>query len=162
LTSEGPVIYSQERIGFRGKHFFMHKFRSMRIDAEQDGQPRFAAENDPRITPIGRFLRRSRIDELPQLWNVLCGDMSLVGPRPERPAFVEQFEQLIPYFRQRLFVKPGVTGHAQVRCRYSAALEDHQEKLEHDLFYIKNVSVWFDLSILLDTVKVVLLRIGSR
>lgn len=162
LTSNGPVIYSQERIGFRGKHFFMHKFRSMRIDAEQDGQPRFAAENDPRITPIGRLLRRSRIDELPQLWNVLHGDMSLVGPRPERPAFVAQFEELIPYFRQRLFVKPGVTGHAQVRCRYSAALEDHQEKLEHDLFYIKNVSVFFDLSILLDTVKVVLLRIGSR
>ncbi len=162
LTSPGPVIYSQERVGVWGKRFFMHKFRSMRIDAESDGLPKFAAENDPRVTWIGRLLRRSRIDELPQLWNVLRGDMSLVGPRPERPAFVEQLEEQIPYFRQRLFVKPGVTGHAQVRCRYSAALEDHQEKLEHDLFYIKNVSVFFDLSILLDTVKVVLLRIGSR
>jgi len=162
LTSPGPVIYSQERVGVWGKRFLMHKFRSMRIDAEADGLPKFAAENDPRVTRVGRFLRRSRIDELPQLWNVLRGDMSLVGPRPERPAFVEQLEGQIPYFRQRLFVKPGVTGHAQVHCRYSAALEDHREKLEHDLFYIKNVSVIFDLSILVDTVKVVLLRIGSR
>jgi len=162
LTSKGPVIYSQERVGAYGKPFLMHKFRSMRIDAEADGKPVFAAENDPRVTLVGRFLRRTRLDELPQLWNVLCGEMSLVGPRPERPIFVEQFEERIPYFRQRLFVKPGVTGHAQVRCRYSAALEDHQEKLEHDLFYIKNVSVLFDLSILIDTVKVVLLRIGSR
>ncbi len=161
-TSRGPVFYSQERLGLRGKHFSMHKFRSMRVDAEVNGLPQFASENDPRITTIGRFLRRTRIDELPQLWNVLRGDMSLVGPRPERPAFVAQFEQQIPYFRQRLFVKPGVTGHAQVRCRYSAALEDHQEKLEHDLFYIKNMSIVFDLSILIDTVKVVLLRIGSR
>lgn len=162
LTSRGPVIYSQERIGAYGEPFFMHKFRSMRLNAEADGKAVFAAENDPRVTFVGRFLRRTRLDELPQLWNVLRGEMSLVGPRPERPVFVEQFEERIPYFRQRLFVKPGVTGHAQVRCRYSAALEDHQEKLEHDLFYIKNVSVWFDLSILIDTVKVVLLRIGSR
>lgn len=162
LTSRGPVIYSQERVGVYGQRFSMHKFRSMRVDAEANGTAVFAAENDPRVTMVGRFLRRTRIDELPQLWNVLAGDMSLVGPRPERPVFVEQFEEQIPYFRQRLFVKPGVTGHAQVRCRYSAALEDHQEKLEHDLFYIKNVSILFDLSILLDTVKVVLLRIGSR
>lgn len=162
LTSRGPVIYSQERVGIRGKHFWMHKFRSMRIDAEADGLPKFAAENDPRVTLVGKFLRRSRLDELPQLWNVLCGDMSLVGPRPERPAFVAQFEEQIPYFRQRLFVKPGLTGHAQVRCRYSVAFEDHQEKLEHDLFYLKNMSLSFDLSILIDTVKVVLLRIGSR
>jgi sugar transferase (PEP-CTERM system associated) len=162
LGSRGPVIYSQERVGVGGKRFMIHKFRSMRIDAESDGLPKFAAENDPRITMVGKFLRRSRIDELPQLWNVLHGDMSLVGPRPERPTFVEQFEERIPYFRQRLFVKPGVTGHAQVRCRYSAALEDHQEKLEHDLFYIKNMSILFDLSVLIDTVKVVLLRVGSR
>jgi sugar transferase (PEP-CTERM system associated) len=162
LTSTGPVIYSQERVGAYGLHFLMHKFRSMRIDAEADGLPQFAAEDDPRVTLVGKFLRKTRVDELPQLWNVLRGEMSLVGPRPERPAFVEQFEQRIPFFRQRLFVKPGVTGHAQVRCRYSSALEDHQEKLEHDLFYIKNVSVLFDISILIDTVKVVLLRIGSR
>ncbi len=162
LDSKGPVIYSQERVGAFGHRFFMHKLRSMRLDAESDGVPKFAAEHDPRMTRVGRLIRRSRLDELPQLWNVLVGEMSLVGPRPERPAFVEQLEQQIPYFRQRLFVKPGVTGHAQVRCRYSAAIEDHQEKLEHDLFYIKNVSVWFDLSILVDTVKVVLLRVGSR
>lgn len=162
LTSHGPVIYSQERVGVWGKRFSMHKFRSMRIDAEADGLPKFASENDPRVTLVGKFLRRTRIDELPQFWNVLRGDMSLVGPRPERPAFVEQLEGQIPYFRQRLFVKPGVTGHAQVRCRYSAELEDHQVKLEHDLFYIKNVSIFFDLSILMDTVKVVLCRIGSR
>lgn len=162
LSSPGPVLYSQERVGVLGKRFWMHKFRSMRIDAEADGTPKFASENDPRVTTVGRFLRRTRIDELPQLWNVLQGDMSLVGPRPERPAFVEQLEEQIPYFHQRLFVKPGLTGHAQVRCRYSAAIEDHQEKLEHDLFYIKHVSVLFDLSILIDTVKVVVMRIGSR
>lgn len=162
LTSQGPVIYSQERVGAYGKPFSMHKFRSMRVDAEANGTAVFAAENDPRVTRVGKFLRQTRLDELPQLWNVLVGEMSLVGPRPERPVFVEQFEEQIPYFRQRLFVKPGVTGHAQVRCRYSAALEDHQEKLEHDLYYIKNVSILFDLSILIDTVKVVLLRIGSR
>ncbi|MBK9263728.1 MAG: TIGR03013 family PEP-CTERM/XrtA system glycosyltransferase [Polyangiaceae bacterium] len=162
LESRGPVLYSQERVGAFGRRFSIHKFRSMRIDAEADGLPKFASENDPRVTRVGNFIRRTRIDELPQLWNVLVGDMSLVGPRPERPAFVEQLEDQIPYFHQRLFVKPGVTGHAQVRCRYSAAIEDHQEKLEHDLFYIKNVSVLFDLSILMDTVKVVLLRIGSR
>ena len=161
LSSRGPVIYSQERMGVLGKRFLIHKFRSMRIDAEADG-PKFASENDPRVTTVGRFLRKTRIDELPQLWNVLQGDMSLVGPRPERPAFVEQLEEQIPYFHQRLFVKPGVTGHAQVSCKYSAALEDHQEKLEHDLFYIKNVSVLFDISILIDTVKVVLMRVGSR
>jgi len=161
LSSRGPVLYSQERVGVLGTRFLIHKFRSMRIDAEADG-PKFASENDPRVTTVGRFLRKTRIDELPQLWNVLQGDMSLVGPRPERPTFVEQLEDQIPYFHQRLFVKPGVTGHAQVSCKYSAALEDHQEKLEHDLFYIKNVSVLFDISILIDTVKVVLMRVGSR
>jgi lipopolysaccharide/colanic/teichoic acid biosynthesis glycosyltransferase len=111
---------------------------------------------------VGRFIRKTRLDELPQLWNVLVGEMSLVGPRPERPAFIAELERDIPYFRQRLFVKPGVTGYAQVRCRYGASTEDHLEKLEHDLFYIKTLSIWFDLSILLDTVKVVLLRIGAR
>ncbi|HRI71277.1 MAG TPA: sugar transferase [Polyangium sp.] len=162
LTSHGPVIYSQERVGVCGRHFWIHKFRSMRMDAEADGLPQFAAENDPRVTRVGAFLRRTRLDELPQLWNVLQGEMSLVGPRPERPAFVAEFEERIPYFHQRLFVKPGLTGHAQVRSRYSAAFEDHREKLEYDLFYLKNMSISFDLSILIDTVKVVLLRIGSR
>ncbi|APR76195.1 Undecaprenyl-phosphate galactosephosphotransferase [Minicystis rosea] len=161
LDSKGPVLYSQIRAGERGRTFRMHKLRSMRTDAEASGAA-WAAENDPRVTRVGRFLRRSRIDEIPQLWNVLVGDMSLVGPRPERPIFVEQLEREIPFFRQRLGVKPGVTGHAQVRCRYGASIEDAREKLAYDLFYIKSLSVWFDLSILIDTVKVVLLRIGSR
>ena len=122
----------------------------------------WATENDPRVTRVGRFIRRTRLDELPQLWNVLTGSMSLVGPRPERPMFIERLEKEIPFFRQRLFVKPGVTGHAQVRSRYASSTEDHLEKLSYDLFYIKSQSLWFDLSILIDTVKVVLLRMGAR
>jgi sugar transferase (PEP-CTERM system associated) len=161
LESEGPVLYSQTRTGAFGRDFTIYKFRSMRTDAEVNGA-RFAEDHDPRITRVGRFIRKTRLDELPQLWNVLVGDMSMVGPRPERPVFIEQLEKQIPFFRQRLCVKPGVTGHAQVRCRYGASTEDHLEKLRHDLFYIKTFSIWFDLSILLDTVKVVLLRIGAR
>jgi lipopolysaccharide/colanic/teichoic acid biosynthesis glycosyltransferase len=133
----------------------------MRIDAEKLGA-RFAEENDPRITRVGRLIRKMRIDELPQLYNVLRGEMSMVGPRPERPIFIEQLEQQVPYFKQRLYVKPGLTGHAQVRCRYGATAEDHLEKLQYDLYYIKSYSVMFDLSIILDTIKVVLLRIGAR
>jgi lipopolysaccharide/colanic/teichoic acid biosynthesis glycosyltransferase len=133
----------------------------MRTDAERGGAT-WAAEDDPRVTRVGRILRQTRIDELPQLWNVLVGQMSLVGPRPERPVFIERLEQEIPFFRQRLCVKPGLTGHAQVRCRYGASVDDAREKLQYDLFYIKSFSLWFDLSILIDTVKVVLLRIGSR
>ena len=114
------------------------------------------------MTRVGRFIRKTRLDELPQLWNVLRGDMSMVGPRPERPVFIEQLEQQVPYFKQRLYVKPGVTGHAQVRCRYGARAEDMLEKLQYDLYYIKSYNLLFDLSIMLDTVKVVLLRIGSR
>lgn len=161
LESPGPVLYSQVRTGAHGKPFMIRKFRSMRSDAEALGA-RFAEDNDPRVTRVGRFIRATRIDELPQLWNVLTGDMSLVGPRPERPMFVEQLEREIPFFRQRLCVKPGVTGHAQVRYRYGSSMDDHLEKLQYDLFYIKSFSIWFDLSILLDTVKVVLLRIGAR
>jgi sugar transferase (PEP-CTERM system associated) len=161
LDSPGPVLYAQIRAGERGRAFRMYKLRSMRTDAEARGAT-WAAEDDPRVTRVGRFLRRSRVDEIPQLWNVLVGDMSLVGPRPERPIFVTELERQIPFFRQRLGVKPGVTGHAQVRCRYGASIEDAREKLSYDLFYIKSLSVWFDLSILVDTVKVVLLRIGSR
>jgi sugar transferase (PEP-CTERM system associated) len=161
LESPGSLLYSQVRTGVHGKPFTIRKFRSMRSDAELHGA-RFAEDNDPRITRVGRFIRATRIDELPQLWNVLIGDMSLVGPRPERPIFAEQLEREIPFFRQRLCVKPGVTGHAQVRYRYGASMEDHLEKLQYDLFYIKSFSIWFDLSILFDTVKVVLLRIGAR
>lgn len=161
LESRGPVLYRQVRVGERRKEFWMLKFRSMREDAEKDGA-RWASEGDERVTRIGRFIRKTRLDELPQLWNVLRGDMSLVGPRPERPVFVDQLEQQIPYFSQRLYVRPGVTGHAQVRCNYAASVDDSIEKLQYDLYYIKRFSFWFDVSILLDTVKVVLLRIGSR
>jgi sugar transferase (PEP-CTERM system associated) len=161
LDSAGPVLYRQTRAGELGRPFTIYKLRSMRIDAEKLGA-RFAEENDPRITRVGRFIRKTRLDELPQLYNVLRGDMSMVGPRPERPVFVERLEQQVPYFKQRLYVKPGVTGHAQVRCRYGATAEDHLEKLQYDLYYIKSHSVMFDLSIMLDTIKVVLLRIGAR
>ena len=161
LDSPGPALYSQVRLGEFGRRFHIHKFRSMRTDAEKNGAV-WAAEADPRVTRVGNVIRKLRIDELPQLWNVLVGEMSLVGPRPERPEFTSMLEREIPYFRQRLCVKPGVTGHAQVRCRYGASLEDAVEKLQHDLYYMKRMSIWFDMSILIDTVKVVLLRIGSR
>ncbi len=161
LDSPGPVLYSQVRAGAFGREFSILKFRSMRADAEKNGAV-WAQERDPRVTRVGEIIRRTRLDELPQLWNVLVGDMSLVGPRPERPIFIAQLEREIPFFRQRLYVKPGVTGHAQVRCRYAASTEDALEKLQYDLFYIKSFSIWFDLSILIDTVKVVLLRIGAR
>jgi len=161
IDSPGPILYRQVRAGELGRPFTLYKFRSMRIDAEKLGA-QFAQENDPRVTRVGRFIRKTRIDELPQLWNVLRGEMSMVGPRPERPVFIEQLEQQVPYFKQRLYVKPGVTGHAQVRCRYGATAEDHLEKLQYDLYYIKSYSVMFDLSIMLDTIKVVLLRIGAR
>jgi sugar transferase (PEP-CTERM system associated) len=161
IDSPGPILFRQVRAGELGRSFTLFKFRSMRVDAESLGA-RFAEENDPRITRVGRVIRKTRIDELPQLWNVLRGEMSMVGPRPERPVFIEQLEQQVPYFKQRLYVKPGVTGHAQVRCRYGARVEDHLEKLQYDLYYIKSYSLLFDLSIMLDTVKVVLLRIGAR
>jgi sugar transferase (PEP-CTERM system associated) len=161
LESPGPFLYSQVRAGEFGKLFTIYKFRSMRTDAEKHGA-QFAQENDPRVTRVGKFIRKTRLDELPQLWNVLRGDMSMVGPRPERPVFIEQLEQQVPFFKQRLYVKPGVTGHAQVRCRYGATTEDMVEKLQYDLYYIKSYNLLFDLSIMLDTVKVVLLRIGAR
>jgi sugar transferase (PEP-CTERM system associated) len=161
LDSRGPVLYKQVRAGEFGTLFTILKFRSMRTDAEKGGA-QFAKENDDRVTRVGKFIRKTRLDELPQLWNVLKGEMSMVGPRPERPVFIEQLEQQVPFFKQRLYVKPGVTGHAQVRCRYGASAEDMLEKLQYDLYYIKSYSVLFDLTIILDTVKVVLLRIGAR
>jgi sugar transferase (PEP-CTERM system associated) len=161
LESPGPMLYTQVRAGEFGKLFTILKFRSMRTDAEKGGA-QFAQKDDPRVTRVGKFIRKTRIDELPQLWNVLRGDMSMVGPRPERPVFIEQLEQQVPYFKQRLYVRPGVTGHAQVRCEYGASTEDMLEKLQYDLYYIKSYSVLFDLSIMLDTVKVVLFRIGAR
>jgi len=153
LTSKGPAIYSQERLGLQGKPFRVYKFRSMVQDAEKYTGPVLAGEKDPRITPLGRFLRATRLDELPQLINVLKGDMSLVGPRPERPYFVKQFEQTIPGYGYRMVVKPGLTGLAQVMGKYSTTPED---KLRYDLLYIRNYSLLLDLKILFQTARVVL------
>jgi sugar transferase (PEP-CTERM system associated) len=162
LTSPGPIFYHQERVGLRGKPFTVHKFRSMRTDAEALTGPVWASKDgDPRVTPVGGFLRRSRIDELPQLWNVLVGEMSFVGPRPERPEFVSQLTQQIPFYGQRHVVRPGVTGWAQVRYTYGASIEDALQKLQYDLFYIKNLSISLDLYIIFETVKTVVLRKGA-
>jgi len=160
-TSPGPVVYRQVRVGKDGHYITIFKFRSMRADAEAGTGAVWAAARDPRVTPVGRFLRRSRLDEIPQLWNVLRGDMSFVGPRPERPEFVTELTKQIPFYGQRHVVRPGVTGWAQVRHRYGASVADSQEKLQYDLFYIKHLSLTFDLFILAETVKTVLMRRGS-
>lgn len=162
LESRGPVLYRQERVGADGVYFSIAKFRSMRVDAEGDGTPRWAAAQDDRITRVGRIIRKLRIDELPQLYNVLRGDMSLVGPRPERPFFVEQLTQEIPFYALRHSVKPGVTGWAQVRYAYGATVEDSLQKLQYDLYYVKNHSLFLDLLVLFETVKVVLTGRGAR
>nr|WP_294523661.1 sugar transferase [uncultured Rhodopila sp.] len=162
LDSPGPVFYRQKRIGRFGETFTMLKFRSMTADAEACGNPRWAQEQDPRITPVGRIIRASRIDELPQLVNIIRGEMSLVGPRPERPHFVRQLAEAIPFYHQRTYVKPGLTGWAQVNFPYGASVEDAREKLAYDLYYVKHRSVWLDLSILMATVRVVLFRDGAR
>jgi sugar transferase (PEP-CTERM system associated) len=162
LESSGPALYRQERVGQNGSTFSIAKFRSMRTDAEQDGKPRWAATNDDRVTRIGHIIRRLRIDELPQLFNVLWGDMSLVGPRPERPFFVDQLTQEIPFYALRHSVKPGVTGWAQVRYPYGATVEDSQEKLQFDLYYVKNHTLFLDLVVLIETVGVVLTGRGAR
>jgi sugar transferase (PEP-CTERM system associated) len=156
-----PVLYRQERVGENGRTFVLSKFRSMRKDAEKGGKPIWAKDGDDRITRVGRFIRMTRLDELPQLWNVIRGDMSFVGPRPERPFFVEQLSREIPFYQQRHAVKPGLTGWAQVKYRYGSSLEDAMEKLRYDLYYIKHLSVFFDLTIVFDTVKVVLFRKGA-
>ena len=162
LDSRGPVLYRQERTGLDNKPFQVVKFRSMRQDAEKDGQPRWATSGDDRITRVGRLLRVSRIDELPQLFSVLKGDMSLVGPRPERPYFVEKLTREIPFYAVRHSVKPGVTGWAQVRYQYGSTVKDSQEKLQYDLHYVKNHTLWLDLQILVETVHVVLTGKGAR
>jgi lipopolysaccharide/colanic/teichoic acid biosynthesis glycosyltransferase len=161
LDSAGPILFTQSRVGRDGRIFTLFKFRSMLADAEKQTGPVWAQENDPRITRSGRFIRKTRLDELPQLFNVLAGHMSLVGPRPERDHFVEDLAKKIPYFRQRHIVKPGLTGWAQINYRYGNTFEDAVQKLQYDLFYIKNQSVLFDLSILFNTVKIVLLRKGT-
>jgi len=156
-----PVFYRQRRVGFRGRVFDVLKFRSMRLDAEKFGA-QYAVENDPRVTRVGGFMRKTRIDELPQLLNVLRGEMSFVGPRPERPEFVGELEQRIPYYRERHTVKPGITGWAQLCYPYGSSERDTIEKLQYDLYYVKNRSLLFDLAILVQTVEVVIWRKGAR
>ena len=157
-----PIFYRQERVGINGRLFNVFKFRSMRTDAEKDGQPRWATGDDNRVTRIGRLMRKTRIDELPQLINVLKGDMSLVGPRPERPFFVDQLTREIPFYAVRHSVKPGLTGWAQVRYHYGASVEDSAEKLQYDLYYVKNHTLFLDLLVLFETVGVVLTGKGAH
>jgi len=161
VSSPGPAIFRQGRVGFLGAPFTMLKFRTMRLGSECSGA-RWAAQDDDRITPAGRFLRKSRLDELPQLWNILCGQMSFVGPRPEQPTFVRTLRQAIPYYDQRHAVRPGLTGWAQVKYPYGASVEESEEKLEYDLYYIKRLSVAFDLTIMFETVRVMLTGRGAR
>jgi len=162
LTSRGPVLYHQTRVGLDGHVFTVHKFRSMRVNAEAASGPVWARPaGDPRVTRIGAFLRRTRLDELPQLWNVLTGQMSLVGPRPERPEFVEELTREIPFYGQRHVVRPGLTGWAQVNYTYGATKEDALEKLQYDLFYIKNMSLALDFYVIFETIKTVILQRGA-
>jgi sugar transferase (PEP-CTERM system associated) len=162
LTSPGPVLFKQKRVGEKGIEFTLVKFRTMCDDAERETGAVWASEDDPRITRLGSWFRKARIDEIPQLFNVFCGDMSFIGPRPERKEFVDKLSETIPYYGKRHFVKPGVTGWAQVRYPYGASEEDALEKLRYDLYYIKNYSMVLDFIILLETVKVVLLGRGGR
>jgi len=162
LTSQGPALYHQKRVGLHGREFTVHKFRSMRHDAEAGTGAVWATAGDARVTAVGKFIRRTRLDEIPQLWNVLIGDMSMVGPRPERPEFVGSLTEQIPFYGLRHSVRPGVTGWAQVRYTYGASVEDAMEKLQFDLFYIKHMTIAFDLFVLLSTVKTVILRRGAQ
>jgi sugar transferase (PEP-CTERM system associated) len=160
LTSAGPVLYRQARVGQHGRIFHVYKLRSMRVDAEAGTGAVWAQRNDNRVTAIGHWMRRTRLDEIPQLWNVLLGNMSFVGPRPERPEFVRLLTERIPFYVQRHVVKPGLTGWAQVRYTYGASVEDAVEKLQYDLYYIKNLSIPFDLFIIFETVKTVIRGAG--
>ena len=162
LDSKGPVFYTQTRVGKGGRTFKVVKFRTMRQDAEAASGPKWAGDNDPRVTRVGKFLRSSRLDEIPQLWCVLKGDMAFVGPRPERPEFIEWLSKEIPYYGVRHMVRPGLTGWAQVKYKYGSTVEDSREKLQYDLFYIKNASIGLDLLIMFLTVKTVLLRRGAQ
>ncbi|MBI3802505.1 MAG: TIGR03013 family PEP-CTERM/XrtA system glycosyltransferase [Nitrospirae bacterium] len=162
LDSPGPIFFRQERVGEEGRPFMLFKFRSMRHDAEKLTGPVWAEKDDPRVTRIGKVLRTLRLDELPQIINVLKGEMSFVGPRPERPYFVAQLSEQIPFYALRFAVKPGVTGWAQIRYPYGASVEDAREKLRYDLFYIKNMSFFFDLWIIFQTIKIVLFGRGAR
>lgn len=156
LTSKGPVFYSQERIGQHGKPFMMHKFRSMYVDAEKSGVPQLSSKHDPRITPLGRFLRKVRLDEIPQFWSVLKGDMSLVGPRPERQFFIDQIVERAPHYRLLQKVKPGITSWGQVKYGYAENVDQMVERLKFDILYIENMSLAMDLKILIYTVLIVI------
>lgn len=162
LDSKGPIFYSQSRVGLMGTPYKIYKYRSMRTDAEANGIAVWAGEDDPRITKVGKFLRQTRIDELPQIWNILKGEMSLVGPRPERPLFVAQLAEALPYYHERHRVKPGLTGWAQINYRYGASKDDSRMKLRYDLYYAKNFSVFLDIIILMKTIRVVLWPDGVR
>lgn len=162
IDSKGPVIFSQERLGKNKKTYLVYKFRSMVADAEKQSGPVWAEENDCRTTRVGKIIRKWRLDELPQLWNVLKGDMSFVGPRPERDFFIKKLENIIPYFTERFSVKPGITGWAQVSYGYGSSVDDAIEKLNYDLFYIKNMSIFMDLMIIMRTIKIVLFGKGAR
>ncbi len=162
VTSAGPALYRQKRVGRDGSIYNCYKFRTMRPDAEADIGATWAMDDDPRVTTVGRFLRLSRMDEIPQLWNVLRGDMSLVGPRPERPEFVDMLNKEIPYYHLRHTVRPGITGWAQVRYKYGSSIEDAKEKLRYDLFYIKNMSLGLDVLVFLQTFKVILWGNGAK
>lgn len=162
LTSRGPIIYSQTRVGKDGQNFQIYKFRTMRVDAEKNTGPVWAAKNDKRLTPVGKLLRKTHIDELPQLFNVFRGEMSIIGPRPERPVFVNEFKQIIPNYEARLAVKPGITGLAQVWHRYDETIQDVKKKVKYDILYIKRMCFWADLNIILRTVRVVITGEGAR
>lgn len=162
IDSKGPIIFRQRRVGLRGKCFELLKFRSMRVDAEEGTGAQWATNNDPRVTWVGRFLRKYRLDELPQFLNVIRGEMSLVGPRPERPEFVDELRKQISYYDERHSVRPGLTGWAQVQYRYGSNLQDAVRKLEYDLFYLKNMSIFFDGAIILQTVRIVFTGAGAQ
>jgi sugar transferase (PEP-CTERM system associated) len=162
LDSPGPVLFRQERVGKDGKVFILNKFRSMRTNAEAMTGPVWASADDPRVTRVGRILRKTRLDEIPQMFNVLMGHMSFIGPRPERPVFVNQLKEQIPFYGVRLAAKPGITGWAQVKYRYGSTVADAMEKLQYDLYYIKNMSVFLDLLVLLSSIQVVLFGRGAR
>jgi sugar transferase (PEP-CTERM system associated) len=161
LSSPGPILFRQARVGRKGRSFTLFKFRTMAQNAEASGAV-WAAKNDPRVTPVGRFMRKTRLDEIPQLWNVLRGDMAFVGPRPERPEFVQWLSSEIPYYDLRHIIRPGITGWAQVRYQYGASLEETRQKLEYDLYYVKHLSLGLDLLIMFETIKTILLRRGAQ
>lgn len=161
LTAPGPLFFKQTRVGYAGRHFTVVKFRSMRTDAEAMGA-KWATQDDPRVTSFGRFMRKTRIDEIPQLWNVLRGDMSLVGPRPERPEFVPWLTEQLPFYDLRHIIRPGLTGWAQVRFKYGATLADSREKLEYDLYYVKHMTLGLDLLIMFETIKTIVRRRGAQ